>query len=147
MESQSYPYTAHSNIRNGTIAYTYRPLVDVEVGGGVKKRRFKALVDSGTEITVMDLNIARLLEIGSENRQLGELSGLESWKTGFLAPVSLRVDKFEQVFNFTVLFIEDLGKNFDIILGQDDFFKNFDVTFKKSEHRFYLQQSFPERSG
>lgn len=139
MEPKSYPYTVHTNFRAGTL--TYRPLLDVTVGGTAKERRFKALVDSGTELTVMDQNIARLLDISSEGREMGELSGLEVWKKGFLAPVSLRVEGFNQVFNFDVLFIEDLGRNFEIILGQNDFFRNFDVTFKKSENKFYLQQS------
>lgn len=138
MESQSYSYTAQ-NIR-GSINYTYRPLIDVEVGGEKESRTFKALVDSGTEITVMDKKIANLLQIRTENRVTGKLSGIGEWKEGFIAPVSLKIEKFsERTFNFEVLIIENLSDTFDIILGQQDFFLNFDVTFKKSKNSFLLQ--------
>lgn len=88
----------------------------------------------------MDQNIATLLGISSEGCPRAQLSGLEEWKNGFIAPVTLKVDKFEETFTFSVLFIEDLYRNFDIILGQQDFFLNFDVTFQKSKNLFYLQR-------
>lgn len=138
MEPRSYGYTAQSRL--GSVAYTYRPLVDVEVGSNTKSRFFKALVDSGTEITVMDQSIAMLLGVSAEGREKGQLSGLEEWKDGFIAPVTLKVDKFDETFTFSVLFIEDLHRNFDILLGQQDFFRNFDVTFRKSKNLFYLQR-------
>lgn len=141
MDAQSYGYTIQSKYASKSLSITYRPLIEVEVGGETKSRRFKALVDSGTEVTVMDLSIATLLGISSEGRKKGQLFGLESWKEGFLAPATLRFDKFDQVFTFDVLFIEDLHRNFDIILGQQDFFFNFDVTFKKSKNTFYLERS------
>ena len=138
MESQSYGYTAQ-NVR-GSINYTYRPLVDVSVGGEKESRLFKALGDSGTEVTVMDKTIAELLDIKTENRVTGKLSGIGAWKQGFIAPVSLKIAKFpDKTFNFEVLFIENLSDNFDVILGQQDFFRNFDVTFQKSRNIFHLQ--------
>lgn len=139
MEPQKYGYTAQCRV--GSAEYTYRPLVDVAVGSKTKTRTFKALIDSGTEITVMDLSIAVLLDIDSRGREMGRLAGLEQWKEGFIAPVSLTVHGFEHVFHFNVLFIEDVHRNFDILLGQQDFFLNFEVTFKKSENAFYLQRS------
>lgn len=99
-----------------------------------------SIVDSGTEITVMDRSIAMLLGIRPEGRERGQLSGLEEWKEGFIAPVFLQVTGFDEIFTFSVLFIEDLHRNFDILLGQQDFFFNFDVTFRKSKNLFYLQR-------
>ena len=132
MEPQRYRYTAQT--RRGSIDYSYRPLIDVEIGGENKSRTFKALVDSGTDVTVMDKVIAELLGINSINRVTATLSGIGESKHGFIAPVSLRIDKFpDRVFNFKVIFVESLSNNFDIILGQQDFFHNFDVTFHKSK--------------
>ncbi len=136
MESRSYGYTAQTRV--GKIEFTYRPLIDVEVGGSEKRRTFKALIDSGSDITVMDKVIADLLEINEEGQDSAELSALGKITHGFLAPVSLQFEGFPDVFNFTVLFVENLSQNFDIILGQQDFFNNFDVTFKKSKNLFYL---------
>lgn len=140
MEPQSYGYTAQ--IRRGNIDFVHRPLIDVEVGSETKSRTFKALVDSGSDVTVMDQSIALLLGISSTGRETGKISGIEEWRAGFIAPVSLKIEKFrEETFNFNVLFIEDLSRNFDIILGQHDFFRNFDVTFKKSQNLMYLQRA------
>lgn len=137
MEPQRYSYTAQ--IRRGSIDYSYRPLIDVEVGGESESRSFKALVDSGTDVTIMDNAIAELLGISSENRKSAQLSGVGESKEGFIAPVSLRVEKFpDRVYNFEVIFVENLSNNFEIILGQQDFFLNFDITFQKSKNTFYL---------
>jgi Aspartyl protease len=137
MEPQKYKYTAQA--RRGSIDYSYRPLIEIEVGGEKKSRIFKALVDSGTDVTIMDSAIAELLGIDSKNRTSAQISGVGEAKDGFVAPVSLRVEKFpDRVYNFEVIFAENLSNNFEIILGQQDFFRNFDVMFKKSEDSFYI---------
>lgn len=138
MQKERYDYTAQS--RRESIDYNYRPLVDVQISSKTKSRRFKALVDSGTEITVMDEKIAQLLGIDSSGYPKAHLSGIEEWREGFIAPVSLQIERFEEVFSFQVLFIEDLGKNFDIILGQQDFFRNFNVSFERHHNLFFLER-------
>ncbi len=136
---RSYGYTAQAT--RGTIEYTYRPLVDVEVGSVTQSGTFKALIDSGSEITILDTSIAELLGISSEGKREGKLSGIGEWRSGFIAPVSLKISRFpDKVFDFEVLFVEDVGENFDIILGQQDFFRNFNVTFKRQENLFYLER-------
>lgn len=137
MELKSYGYTAQ--VRLGSVDYTYRPLIDVEVGGADQVRTFKALVDSGTDITMMDQTIAVLLGIDADGKQTGKASTLGSVTNGFLASVSLKIDGFSNAFTFNVLFVENLSNNFEIILGQQDFFQNFDVTFVKSSNQFYLK--------
>lgn len=136
MESQSYGYTAQSSAKE--IAYIYRPLINVLIGEEEDERSFMALVDSGTEVTAMDMSIAKVLGITSEGKQKGTLSALGTDTEGFISSVPLKFEKFDETFHFGVLFVEGLSKNFDIILGQQDFFFNFDVTFKKAENGFYL---------
>ena len=145
MAEKRYGYTAQS--QRGDHNYIYRPLVDVRLSSDSKSRTFKALVDSGTEITVMDQSIAALLDISSAEREHGILSGLESWKEGFIAPVSLEFEGFDEVFNFRVLFIEDLHRNFEIILGQQDFFNTFIVRFEKHRDLFFLDRAPTEDEG
>ena len=137
METQRYLYTAQ--VRPRKVDYTYRPLIDVEVGGEENSRCFKALVDSGTDVTMMDQSIASLL--GIENGTKAQVSALGAETEGFFANVSLKIDKFETAFSFRVLFVENLSHNFDIILGQEDFFQNFEVIFKKKQNKFYLKIS------
>jgi hypothetical protein len=138
MKTQSYTYTPH--VRTGSIDYSYRPLLEVEVGGPHQSRRFKALVDSGTDVTVMDSVIAELLGLATDDRTPATVSGVGQSQIGFIAPVSIKVERFpDKVFNFEVIFVESLSNNFDIILGQQDFFANFNVTFKRSQNIFFLE--------
>ena len=142
MREESYGYTVQTKFGLGGFSMTYRPLVEVDVSGHTKTARFKALVDSGTEITVMDKSIAEYLGITSEGKSTGSLSGIEEHpKPGFIAPVNLKIDRFNKTFTFHVLFIENLDKNFDIILGQQDFFLNFIVRFERHEKTFYFRLS------
>ena len=140
MDIQNYGYTAQT--RSGQIQFTYRPLIGVEVGGDLETRTFKALIDSGSDITVMNMAIAELLEIRSDGENNGRISTLGIESEGFLAPVSIKIAGFNKTFTFRVLFVENLSQNFDIILGQQDFFLNFDVTFKKQDNVFYLESRF-----
>ncbi len=138
-EEKRYAYTVQSKVRAGVLDFCYRPLIDVAVSSNTKSRRFKALVDSGTEVTVMDMAIAELLEVSTEGRPRGRLVGIDEYpKEGFLAPVNLQFEEFDKVFTFSTLFIQDLHKNFDIILGQQDFFLNFNVRFERHKKSFYL---------
>ena len=137
---ECYDYTVLSKVLpNGHIDFSCRPLIDVDVSGDTETRRFKALVDSGTEITVLDDEIAKLLKIRPEGRLRGKLSGIEEFpKEGFIAPVTMVIDRFSEPLTSNVLFIENLHKNFEIILGQQDFFARFLVRFDRSRKIFCL---------
>jgi hypothetical protein len=41
MESQSYHYTCTTRIKQGSIDFSYRPLIEIEVGGASESRTFK----------------------------------------------------------------------------------------------------------
>ena len=96
-----------------------------------------ALVDSGTDATMMDLEIANILEIDLGKSKKVTASGLGSTKPGFLAKLNIQVDQFDESMTFTVIFVEGLG--FDAILGQDDFFRHFHVRFEREAKMFYLR--------
>jgi hypothetical protein len=57
-------------------------------------------------------------------------------KDAFLGPVTIAVPGFDEIIKTTVLFAEDA--EFDMILGQDDFFRRFLVKFEKAKNKFYL---------
>ena len=59
----AYNYSSRSHRAGGTRKTFYRPLLDVDVYGTTGPERFTALIDSGTEVTVMSTAIALLLDI------------------------------------------------------------------------------------
>jgi hypothetical protein len=113
-------------------------LITVTVSSSSKTRSFKALIDSGSDITVMDKRIADLLDIDLIESEKGTLLGVDAGREGYLHEVSLQTDGFGEVCTFRVLFIEDLHKDFDVILGQQDFFRRFIVRFERHQNTFYL---------
>jgi hypothetical protein len=114
----------------------YRPMLDVKISYGEKAERLEALIDSGTELTILDVELAERLGIVRDGRELATIYAFAGQKTAFLAPVSIAVPGFDEVIDTTVLFAED--PEFDMILGQDDFFRRFLVKFEKSKNKFYL---------
>ena len=138
MEWRKYPYTGQFH-KVGSANFTYRPMLDVEVSGDKESMRLEGLVDSGTDITMMDAEIAKALGIDSASAKKGTASGVGGEKPGFLGKVRIKVPGFKKGMTTTVLFIE--GLSFPVILGQDDFFRNFLVRFDRRKQVFHLKSS------
>ena len=68
--------------------------------------------------------------------------GLGGSKPAFRAKVNIIVPEFPSaVLATTVLFVRDVSSDlsFDILLGQDDFFRRFLIRFEKHKNKFYLK--------
>ena len=137
MSWKEYEYTARFN-GPGKAEYSYRPMVKISVAASTGSENFMALIDSGSEITMMSSEIADILEISPAGCKTGVASGLGGNSPGFFSKVNIQIPEFpSQVITTNVLFIKDLS--FDILLGQDDFFRTFLVRFEKHKNKFYLE--------
>jgi hypothetical protein len=114
-------------------------MLDVEVSGNSESIRLEGLVDSGTDITMMDSEVAKVLGIDPTSCKKGTASGVGGEKPGFLGKVRIKVPGFKRGMTTTVLFID--GLSFPVILGQDDFFRNFLVRFDRRKQVFSLKPS------
>ncbi|CAN5732790.1 hypothetical protein BH11PAT2_BH11PAT2_07190 [soil metagenome] len=142
MKDKTYPYIAQFAQKDGT--FKYRPYLDIIIASTESEMhgKFKALVDSGSDITVMDSQIAEFLGIDKKGKEAGRMIGVVESREGFLAKVNIEVLGFPEVMTFTVLFIEDLTtSNYDVLLGQQDFFKRFVVSFDGRRNSFSLRLS------
>jgi Aspartyl protease len=135
MAWRSYPYLVQTDRKNPG-SYTYRPSLNVEVSGPTDSGIFTGLVDSGTEITMIDSQVAEFLGIDRTKCRPATASGVGGTRPAFIAQVSLKIEKFNEVLTCGVLFVDNL--DFDLILGQQDFFNRFLVKFEKAKNRFYL---------
>ncbi len=135
---ESYDYISWSSPKTGKT--TYRPLVDITIGSETQSRTIKALIDSSSDITLINARVATILGINPEGKNSGSVFGMGGGEmNGFFATVSIQVTKIHQVLHFTVLIVEDENEYIDIVLGQEDFFRNFKICFKQSEGKFYLE--------
>ena len=117
--------------------FTLRPLVPIELSGNDVTKSFVALVDSGTDITMMDSEIAEVLGVDLTKARKVTTSGVGGQKPGFLGKVNIQVNGFNEIMTFTVVFVEKLS--FDVIFGQDDFFRRFHIKFERDNEVFYLR--------
>lgn len=132
---RAYDYTPRFTAR-GSATFSYRPLLEVDISHGERTRRAKALVDSGTELTIVDLNLAERLGISPEGHKRAVITAFATEREAFLAPVVIAVPGYGDALRTTVLCAPD--PEFEIILGQDDFFRRFFVKFEKAKNKFYL---------
>jgi hypothetical protein len=138
MTWQPYDYTSRTHRRGKPL---YRPLLDVEVSGAAQTETFTALVDSGSETTVISEEIALILGITPAGKRTVKIAGFGE-RPGFIAQVNIVVPEFrENVLTTDVVFVHGVSHDFpfDILLGQDDFFRRFHIRFEKNMNKFYLK--------
>lgn len=138
MAWKAYNYTSRYHLKSKRMLY--RPLLDIGVSSATGPEIFSALIDSGTEVTIMSSEIAELIGIVSTDKKRGTVSGFGE-KEGFVAQVRIVVPEFPKtVLTTDVVFVDGVSSDFpfDILLGQDDFFRRFLIKFEKSKNKFYL---------
>ena len=118
-------------------SWIHRPLIHVAVSlrGEDNMVRIPALIDSGTDGTVLDAAIAQSLGIDPARCQKVRLGGIGSAQ-GFLSNVQLTVPDLDVTMNIPVVFAHHLP--FDALLGQRHFFEAFRVRFEKDRNKFYV---------
>ncbi len=139
MDWKSYDYSSRRHRISKKLFY--RPLIDVDVSGESQCERFTALVDSGTELTVMSTQVAQLLDISPVGKPNVQVLSFGDSKLGFIAQVRIIVPEFpSETIVTNVIFSDSVadGVPYDILLGQEDFFRRFLVRFEKHQNKFFL---------
>lgn len=131
---KKYDYKAQIGPGN---TWLYRPLLEVEISSRAsrKSRPILALIDSGTDSSVLHADIARDLQIDLSRCQRVRLGGIGSLD-GYLSNIRLFIPDMKTTMDIPVMFAENLP--FDGLLGQRHFFERFNVRFEKSANKFYI---------
>ena len=140
MERREEEYDYTSRFHRISKTTFYRPLIDIDVSAETGPETFSALIDSGTEVTIMSSEIAQLIGISPVGKKSGIVSGFGD-KKGFVAEVNILVPEFHsEVLTTNVVFVEGVSSDFpfDILLGQEDFFRRFITRFEKHRNKFFL---------
>ena len=135
------PYDYSSRRHRTSRKIFYRPLLDVDVSGDSSTERFTALVDSGTELTIMSTQVAQLIGINSSGKQYVNILSFGDSKPGFIAQIKIIVPEFpKEIITTNVIFSDSVsdGVPYDILLGQEDFFRRFLIRFEKHQNKFFL---------
>ncbi len=118
------------------------PLIPIKLFDHRKVASFEcyALVDSGADKSLFNAEVARELTIDLRNAPEEPFSGIEGGVLmAKMANIFIQVTGDDKVFDIPVGFIENL--NLFGILGQEGFFDQFTVTFKRRKLELELKRS------
>lgn len=124
----SFPYVEKSG--------KWYPLIDVSLSRSTKSITVKALVDSGASFSVFQTEIAEFLGISIEKGKAFYLEGIGGRILGYLHFLNARVGS--KRFRYKVVFSREFTVSFNLV-GRDNFFKKFLITFDEKKKQLILQ--------
>jgi len=112
------------------------PTINVVIQGPKKRKLFKALIDSGASFSVFRAEVADYLGISVEKGKPIYLTGIGGRILGYLhkIPIKVGVKKFICKIVFSKEYTVSLN-----ILGRDNFFLPFLITFNEKEKKLILK--------
>lgn len=116
---------------------SYYPIAEIGVGGVEKWRRIDAYVDSGATLSIFSSVEADRLGIKFKEGRKRYVGGIG----GKSIPVyvhRLRVQVGPHKFHANLGFSDEMGVGFNL-LGREDFFSRFDITFSDVNRRVTFQ--------
>jgi|SRR3989338_2289894 len=121
----------------------YFPVVDVTFVGRDQPLTIKALVDSGASFSVFRAEVLEYLGLALERGTRLYLEGIGGRILGYQHKLPVRVG--QRAFSMAVVFSRELTVSFNL-LGRDNFFRQFLITFDERGHRVALRP-YEQRMG
>lgn len=115
----------------------HRPIISVEISNGAYSFEGLALIDTGTDYTLANSEIAEVLNIQLDKDNPVQIAGVGRAPGYLVKDVKLHFPQLAEDMVVDVIFVEDLG--FNMLLGQSDFFEKFDVSFEKRSRKFFIR--------
>ena len=112
------------------------PVVDITLATSTRSLAIKALVDSGASFSVFRSEVLDYLGAPLERGAPVYLEGIGGRILGYRHRVSARLGEVK--FPLTVIFSRELTVSFNL-LGRDNFFEQFLVTFDERRHMVRLR--------
>lgn len=132
-------FTYLGTLGMGSSPMVYRPSIQIDIRKNGKHISQMAIVDSGSDITLMDFDIAQFLEIDLKKCKGVNLGGITGRSAGYASEVSIVVERFEKEIMIPVIFTKEL--NTGILLGQIGFFDNYKIVFDRKNKTFFLEEN------
>src|SRR5438105_690156 len=120
-------YEKQIDISNPHLPWTSRPIVNVRLFFGDRHQKVLALIDSGADITLFHLSLAKTLGITAFERE-GRVYGIsEEQMPVHYQKLNLQLDGIEEPIEIEAGFVDSPGVG--ALLGQSGFFEHFRICF------------------
>ena len=121
---------------HGGEKFVRRPMVEVEIFGPQGKRTDLALIDSGADRSIFNIEIAEILGIDLTNAEKRRTIGITGETEVFLAEVEVRMKHLEGKIKIPVGFID--SPSVGALLGQEGFFDQHRIKFERDHNSFEI---------
>jgi hypothetical protein len=117
-----------------------RPLLEVELRGPQRTVTVLGLLDSGADMSLMNIRYAQALGIALDKLPTKDFVGISDARVPtYFTEVPIMVKHFSDVLYLPVAFAD--SPSVDVLLGQEEFFDAFRIRFEKDRDVFELQAS------
>jgi hypothetical protein len=117
--------------------YISLPIINVKLINGNKHKDVRCLLDSGADHSIFHSSVADILGIDLASGKPRAFYGIANQVAhGFLHPVQLQVEGFNEAIDIDVAFTED---NDISLIGQIGFFDFYQVIFERYRGRFEIK--------
>ena len=123
------PYQKQVDHQHPHLPWTSRPIVRVRLSYGNREQALLALIDSGADVTLFHISVARVLGINTFERE-GRAVGISGEPMPvFYQKLQLRIDGADETVEIEAGFIDSPGVG--ALLGQSGFFEHFRICFER----------------
>jgi hypothetical protein len=131
-----YRYAVVAGQTNINGRYTKRPIVEVELSRGARRRKFLALIDSGADQIMMPSAVAEVLGIDRAACPRRAVMGVSMEPIeGFIAQMTFTLEGQNEEFEAPVVFIDT---DVPVLLGREGFFDLYRVKFEQDHDTFEI---------
>lgn len=111
------------------VGFTHRPYLTVKLALGYKSVTTRGLVDSGSDLTLINKDFGKVLEVDFSKCRIGHATGIEGGEQKtWISTIDLEVENFpNSLRTIEVQFIE--SRSVGVLLGHKGFFENFSLKF------------------
>lgn len=116
----------------------YRPIIPITLRSEDQEVNYEVLVDSGADISILDNDIAEVLNLDPEDGEEEKFVGVGGEELVMhVHPVTIEVGGWEYE---TKAGFADLPPNGYGIVGQNHFFRFFRITFDYTKKKLHIEQ-------
>lgn len=114
-----------------------RPMLQIEIFGKKGSQKFNALIDSGADYSLFNIQVAELLGLDMSKAKVVPFLGISGPQAVFvrtLDGVEIQVNGLDKKVKIPVGFID--SESVSLLLGQEGFFDQFRIKFEKDHNIF-----------
>ncbi len=120
-----------------TLKFIKKSIVSIEVFGPKDSKNFDALVDSGADCSLFNIQVAEVLGIDLSNARPARFTGISGQIDGHrLEKIKIKVDGLNESVEIPVCFIK--SPTVSLLLGQEGFFDQYRIRFEKDHDTFEI---------